>query len=603
MRPTNKLFLFALIIFLLFGTVSVVFADESVDIAFNSSGTPVFCGDQILDAELSWAVDPVELVDYYQITLDPGQVLAVDVDSELIVNAGVVFDYILQFFDINGNSLADSDDAPAPGESGSLDPYLKYTATEHGTYIVAVSTWNANATHFYEITFECTDVGPVSELQPGDLLASTGPSDGSLISIDRETGTIDLRGTLGNYGQVVDIEFRDDDVLFGATIDDINQGGTIVTIDPNTGGETKIGTLQAGYVVALEFGRDPDSDLVSLYGIYQARNEPVSQFGIINQANGKFTVVGETGHTDHGKVDGLAFESNTGIMYGVGPGSNGIELMTIDLATGVTKTVGSTGLKISILALEFGPDGKLYGVTAPFKSDGLKTFVTALVTIDTANGTATEVVEVGGNAAEAAALAVASPTSMVSGLTFKPGWEPKPDSTTITSLDDNPYIGNFIDKFKFEGAQGELVTITVENLNQETEDALPLEGAETSPEVIETKSKWSKWRNNNFLVEGKFKGHAFFSLRDAIPDLRFRERVRGPMPLTIEAVLPASGLYYLILTQPVHRSLRVDYSLTMTSTEDAFTTLEATRLFERRKYTYGENKGTTDNTEQSGSIR
>ena len=83
-------------------------------------------------------------------------------------------------------------------------------------------------------------------------------------------------------------------------------------------------------------------------------------------------------------------------------------------------------------------------------------------------------------------------------------------------------------------------------------------------------------------------------------DLDFRERVRGPMPLTIEAVLPANGLYYLILMQPVHRSLRVDYSLTMTSTEDAFTTLEATRLFERRNYTYSENKGTTDNTEQSG---
>jgi len=233
----------------------------------------------------------------------------------------------------------------------------------------------------------------------------------------------------------------------------------------------------------------------------------------------------------------------------------------------VATKVGSTSSQIAILALEFGPDGKLYGVTAPSKSNKKGT----LVTIDTLSGTATEVVEVGGTAAEAAALAVASTSYMVSGLTFKPGWEPQPASTIITSLDDNPYVGRFIDKFKFDGVQGEFVTITVENLNQET-----------SPVVIETTSKW-RWSTRNFRVEGEFKGRAFFVLRDRISDVDFRLIEKGTMPLTIKAELPATGLYYLILMQPVFRSLRVDYSLTMTSSLDAFKTLEATRLIEPRE--------------------
>jgi hypothetical protein len=289
-------------------------------------------------------------------------------------------------------------------------------------------------------------------------------------------------------------------------------------------------------------------------------------------------------------------------MYGVGPGPNGIELMTIDLATGVAQTVGPTGLQIAILALEFGPDGKLYGVTSPFKPEGQESFITALVTIDTTYGTATEVVEVGGNATEAATLDVASPTSVVSGLTFKPGWETQPDSTIITSLDDNPFLGRLIDKFKFEGDQGESVTIIVDLLEKETKDELSLEGAETAPEVIETISKLSKWRKKNLLVEGEYRGRAYLSLRDAMSDLDFRVRERGPLPLTIQEVLPAKGLYYLILMQPVPRTLRVDYSLTMTSSADAFKTLEATRLIERRKCSDGESEKTTDNTEQNGAV-
>ena len=596
MKAIHKLLLPILLFCLILGTVptafaqeAVSFADETVNIDFiDNTGEAriVECGEHIADAELTWSTNPPEVADYYRVILDLGQSLVVDVDTKS--NEDERFDYILQLFDINGNSLADSDDEAAPGETDGLDPYLKYTATKYGTYIVAVSTWYAAETSSsYEITFECTAGEPVSEVEPGELLASTGRPDGLLISIDRETGITDFRAPLGGIGEVVDIEFRDDGVLFGAAVDEINKDGIIITtgiiitIDPNTGAETQVGTLQSGYVTALEFGANP---VDSLYGIYQAPDQAVSQLGTINQANGEFTVVGKT---DYKTVHGLAYDSRTGTMYGVGSGSDGVELITIDLATGLATGVGPTGSDIQILAIDFGPDGKLYGVTAPFKADN-GTLVTNLVTIDTSDGTATK----------AAVLDVGS-SIKVNGMTFKPGWLPQSDNKIITSLDDNPFVGRVIDKFKFEGDLGELVTIVLDILNKESEGELSPENAGTLPYVIKTASKCSK---KNLLVDGEFKGRAFITLRDAICDRDFRVRERGPMPLTIETTLPAKGLYHIILMQPVPRALRVDYSLTMTSSLNAFKTLEATRLIEPRECKDHEEEVTIDSTEQQSGV-
>jgi hypothetical protein len=542
-----------------------------------TSATSVLCGDPTKEYKLE---APTVAVDYYSIYLDSGQLLKVDVDAETLEPIGSSFDYVLMLFDFEGNPLAEGDD-----EQGT-DPVLQFNALEDGTYIVAVSTYNASVPDPYKITFECTNQGPVSTLEIGDLLASTaspGLIEGSLLSIDQETESSEFRFPLGKFGPVADIEFRDDGVLFGATG---GESGSIITIDVNSGVETLVGTLQSGAVVALEFGGDP----VSLYGIYLVADDEPSQLGTINQENGEFTVVAPTGYTKYGRVDGLAFDSRTGTMYGVGPGLKGIELMTIDLATGVATEVGPTGVTSQIFALEFGPDGSLYGAT----DEG------TLVTINTATGEASEAFIIGEAATETATQAFSTSSAKVSGLAFVPGWESPPKSTTITSLDNNPFMGRLIDKFKFEGVKGEWVTITVKNLNQETEDALPSEDEQTTPKMI--KSKW-KWRKNNLLAAHHLRGRAFLSLRDAMSDLDFRVREKGQMTLTIgEVELPATGLYYIILMQPVPRSLRVDYSLTMTSSADAVTTLKATRLIERRKwYSGAKNNVTADSTEQPGA--
>jgi hypothetical protein len=278
-------------------------------------------------------------------------------------------------------------------------------------------------------------------------------------------------------------------------------------------------------------------------------------------------------------------------MYGVRPGSAGIELMTIDLATGEATKVGLTGVTSQIFALEFGPDGSLYGAT----NEG------TLVTINTITGEASEAFIIGEAAPETATQAFSTSSAKVSGLAFVPGWDTPLKSKTITSLDDSPFVGRLIDKFKFIGTANEIITIRVTRLTNESEDGLQTEDAgETEAKI---KTRWHWWRKKKLLEEGDFKGRGFMTLRDAMDDVHLRVRVKGQFPLElIEVQLPATGLYKIILMQPVPRSLRVDYSLTMTSSADAVTTLKATRLIERRKwYSGAKNNVTADSTEQPGA--
>jgi len=74
-------------------------------------------------------------VDLYAVTLAAGDTLAVDIDTA----TGSSLDAVLTVFGPGGTVLAQNDDAPAPGESFSLDAYLEFTATATTTYYVGVS--------------------------------------------------------------------------------------------------------------------------------------------------------------------------------------------------------------------------------------------------------------------------------------------------------------------------------------------------------------------------------------------------------------------------------------------------------------------------------
>ncbi len=104
---------------------------------------------------------------------------------------------------------------------------------------------------------------------------------------------------------------------------------------------------------------------------------------ILNPVTGAATPVGL--FTQAEPIGGLAYDTNTGIMYGMttpgGGGAGFSSLYTVNLGTGATTLVGNTGLRFG--SLEFGPDGNLYaGGTGGGAENGI------LYRISTATGAA-----------------------------------------------------------------------------------------------------------------------------------------------------------------------------------------------------------------------
>ena len=89
--------------------------------------------------------DPSEDVDFYSFDLNAGDTVKIDVDAVGALNLSLYegidlrLDSELRLFDADGNELASVNNAAAPDEEFSRDPYLEFTAEEAGTYYVGVS--------------------------------------------------------------------------------------------------------------------------------------------------------------------------------------------------------------------------------------------------------------------------------------------------------------------------------------------------------------------------------------------------------------------------------------------------------------------------------
>jgi Ca2+-binding RTX toxin-like protein len=95
--------------------------------------------------------DPSEDVDFYKFDLNAGDTVEIDVDAvgvidDLSLYPGVELrlDSELRLLDADGNELASVNNAAAPDEEFSRDPYLEFTAEEAGTYYVGVSQLGNN---------------------------------------------------------------------------------------------------------------------------------------------------------------------------------------------------------------------------------------------------------------------------------------------------------------------------------------------------------------------------------------------------------------------------------------------------------------------------
>ena len=566
MRPKNKLFLFALIIFLLFGTVAAVHAQtactpvtagtniDDVNTPVISCADPPICySDSILEATKPYQMN------YYKFTLGAGQKLIIDVDAETIYSS---LDALLEVFETDGTPfLLNNDQMDKDGKIVSLDPYLELVAPPDGdvTYFIAISAGSDDPTDdldtsntgTYTFSLQCSDQPTTSEFEwpdvVGDLIGSTGSDTGSLINITPADAKSSLPLDLG-VGRIADIEFDPStNKLFVA----INESpGSIITFDPVTGDQDQTFSLvpvteTVPTVVALEAVEN------MLYGVQvdSSSGEEVGWVLVtmdITPGTAKLTDVVPF----ESPVRSLAYHPSEKMLYG----SSGTDLIKIDLALApvdIQAVVELTGLDFEIASMDFSHEDVLYVVDVERN----------LFKIDLA-------------AAHAEFMGLIDVSDEVSGLTFVVGAPPDVDpikticSSTLTSSASAssetaaPKLSRFkrkknplhraIGLFKFKGKAGETVT-----LNAKAED-------EESVEAVVEESSVSE-RENPWLRYWKGKGRVFLGIRDSIPDIDFRVRKKEQIPFDMSATLPADGTYYVMLIRPLLRFYKTDYCLTLES--------------------------------------
>ncbi|WP_298864589.1 Ig-like domain-containing protein, partial [uncultured Gimesia sp.] len=113
---------------------------ESTGLTSAAPGTEVYQG---IIGNNSVIADPLSDVDMFQVQLNAGDTVIVDVDADMFETG---LDSVVRIFDEDGNRVAYSDDHQAPDEflfdSGDLDSYVEFTALTTGNYYIGLSAWN-----------------------------------------------------------------------------------------------------------------------------------------------------------------------------------------------------------------------------------------------------------------------------------------------------------------------------------------------------------------------------------------------------------------------------------------------------------------------------
>ncbi|MCH5373415.1 MAG: DUF4394 domain-containing protein, partial [Planctomycetes bacterium] len=210
--------------------------------------------------------------------------------------------------------------------------------------------------------------------------------------------------------QVSEIEYGDGLIY----LSDVGFRDLLHAINPSTGefiSTTKLTYPDGGNVItALEFAGG------TLYGGLATKRNPdvESIFVEIDLATGEVTSRGPTG-VDF-PLGGLSFDVANSVMYAVSAGSSSGNLYTVDLQTGRLTLVGPTEIPMS--ALEFGPDGVLYGL--PTKDES--TYPNYLLRVDTKTGIATPLYRLSGASPLNALTALEAPA---------PPPQPVPEPSTL----------------------------------------------------------------------------------------------------------------------------------------------------------------------------
>jgi hypothetical protein len=130
MRPTNRLFLFALIIFLLFGTVPSIHAQTDTTVFAPVIVDTVSCAEP--PPSYSGSISQVGQIQYWALReLVAGQKLIIDVDTE---TTDSMLDGYLEVFDTGENVVAFNNDQVFSPNDINLDPYLEFLVPSDGDY-------------------------------------------------------------------------------------------------------------------------------------------------------------------------------------------------------------------------------------------------------------------------------------------------------------------------------------------------------------------------------------------------------------------------------------------------------------------------------------
>lgn len=576
MRPRNKLFLFALIIFLLFGTVPTVLAVEPTTEDFDNASF-VTCDDPPIShyGEIKSPAQVPPQVDYYAVDLVAGQFLIIDFDAEKI---GSPLDAILEVFDAVGDLVAVSAESSkvaaaeparsAPGMDISQDPYLEITVDINGTYYLAISAETPGAgadTGSYTLLLKCSDKPPSPGFKwpvvVGDLIGATGSNSASLINITPETAKSSLPFDLG-VGPIIDIEFDPGRELVFAAVDTVAAiddavavdaavtvnyiPARIVALDPNSGNELESYSLEKELVVALEAAEK------ELYGIQVDHFSAEYSLVLVTLDDSDLTAtLTPVFFFGNRQVPSLAYHQSEKVMYA----ASGTDLLKINLASspvGMQEIVKLTDLSFAIASIDFSNEDVLYVIDI----EGNLYEVTDLTT------------------GEVRLINPVSVTGEVSGLTCVVGEPPEVEpikticSSTLASqmaADSesadykrsrfklrNRLRSGAVGLFKFQAAADESIII---RLTPEVEEVAT---SEEESAVSELEALWPRWKWHG-------KRRVFLGLRDAIPGVEIRERTKGTLPLELKVKNLADGQYYIMVMQPLFRFNKIDYCLTLES--------------------------------------
>ena len=183
---------------------------------------------------LSGEIDLGSDVDIYQVQLNLGDAIYVDIDAQ---EFGSTLDAALRIFDSEGNQLTISDDDAAPSEIFSLDPYLIFKPDTSGEYFIGVSShsFNYNPIHggtdnenFYLTTGDYSLELNVIEV----IYEDTDPDNTISEAIDSEISSSGNNNTV--IYNAIDIEQDVDIYKF-----QLNEGDTIV-LDIDTDRTTEL---------------------------------------------------------------------------------------------------------------------------------------------------------------------------------------------------------------------------------------------------------------------------------------------------------------------------------------------------------------------------